>query len=179
MNLQENKFFLLENGKRKLKNKYLLRYSFSPGLYDKLCQINLYIDNKNNYELHLFFIEYNLEEFNRTKRGERININLKSKLPYKLRNELNEFFKLDLSLKNDYFNDKNTFGILDRNEKVFEINHKNGNYSLIMTADTLNKDLFQSNNELKFLKLTFSLEKWCNKLRDKLMTDYGWKKNYG
>ena len=64
-------------------------------------------------------------------------------------------------------------------KKVFEINHKNANYSLIMTADTLNKDLFQSNNELKFLKLTYSLEKWCNKLRDKLMTDYGWKKNYG
>ncbi|WP_188618035.1 hypothetical protein [Cloacibacterium rupense] len=179
MNLQENKFFLLENGKRKLKNNYLLSYSFSPGLYDKLCQINLYIDNKYNYELHLFFIEYNLKEFNRTKRGERININLKSKLPYKLRSELNEFFKLDTFLKNDYFNDKNTFGILDRNEKVFEINHKNQNYCLIMTADTLDKNLFKSKNELKFLKLTYRIEKWCNKFRDQLMVDYGWKKNYG
>ncbi|SEQ08218.1 hypothetical protein [Flavobacterium urocaniciphilum] len=172
-----NKFYTSENRKRKLKEKYLLSYSFSPGFYDKLCSMNLYIDKNYDYELFLFFHEKNLKDFFTSNKSARIFLNLKSKLPYKIRKEVYGFFESDIILKENYYNDKNVFGISDSNETTFDINHKNGYFSLNMTLDILDKNLFQSKNEIKFLKLNSIIEKWCHKLRDDLMKEYGHKKN--
>lgn len=172
-----NKNYTTENKNRKLKEKYLLSYSFSPGFYDKLCSIDLYIDKNYDYELFLFFHEKNLKDFSTSNKSARIFLNLKSKLPYKVRQILYDFFKSDLKLKENYYNNKNMFGISDRNETTYNINHKNGYFSLNMTVDILDKNLFQSKNEIKFLKLTSIIEKWCNKLRDDFMKEYGHKKN--
>ena len=182
-----NKFYTTENRKRKLKEKYLLSYSFSPGFYDKLCSINLYIDKNYDYELFLFFHEKNLKEmfksnksssiFFKTNKSARVFLNLKSKLPFKVRKSLYDFFESDIILKENYYNNNDVFGIADRNEITYDINHKNGYIDLNMTLDILDKNLFQSKNEIKLLKLTSIIEKWCNKLRDDLMKEYGHKKN--
>jgi len=172
------KFFIEENGKRKLKDKYSLGYSFSPGFYDKLSHVYLYIDKKYNYELILYFSEYNEEAYKEMGKPERIIFKQNSKLPFVLKKEMKDIFEHNLLLQKNYYNDNNVFGIMDRNEKYYEVNHNSGYFSIDLTLDTLNRDLFQTECETKFLKLTQNIELWITKLRDDLMDNYdGHKKN--
>lgn len=174
---QYSKNYILVNDKSVLKKKYLMNYHFSPGLYAKLCSIDLYIDKNYDFELFLFFHELHLKDFLTSNKSARIYINLKGKLPYKVRKSVYAFFESDVKLKENYFNDRNVYGMTDRNENSYIINHKNGYFSLDMTPDILDKNLFKSKHEINFLKLATLIEKWCTKLRDDLMKDYGHKKN--
>ncbi|MDI9310251.1 MAG: hypothetical protein QM535_08545 [Limnohabitans sp.] len=180
MQYEINKFYQKENDNFKLKKKYLIHYSFKPGFYDKLCSVNLIIDNKLNYQLFLFFYESNIpkkerEEYIKSLKSikeARTFLYQTSKLPFKIRKEIKVIFENELLLKNSYYNDKNVFGISDRNEKYIKLNHKNGNFTIDLTIDTLNEALFEQISEVKFLKFTKNLEKWINKLRDDLIKPY-------
>ncbi|MCW3162176.1 hypothetical protein [Chryseobacterium oryctis] len=169
-----NKFYRNENNKSILKNKYLIHYSFSPGLYDKLCSVDLLIDNQLNYKLFLFFHEKNMIDFKKSGKSARIFLYQNAKVPFKIRNEISSIFQEELVLKKNYYNDINVFGIMDRNQKYLILNHKSGYFSINLTLNTLNKDLFETKDEIKLLKLTDKIEKWTNKLRDNLMKDYGY-----
>jgi hypothetical protein len=95
-----------------------------------------------------------------------------SRLPFKIKKECKSIFENELFLKKNYYNDKNVFGILDRNEKYIVLNHKTAYYKIDLTCDTLNENLFEQKEELEFLKFSKNLENWVNELRDDLMKPY-------
>lgn len=176
MEFEQNRFYQKENNFSLLKENFLIHFGFKPGLYDKFSSVDLIIDSKYNYHLFLFFYENNIpeEEIEHIKSAKDVRtfLHQNSKLPFEIRKKTKLIFENELFLKRVYYNDKNVFGILDRNEKCIKLNHKNGYFNIDLTIDTLNENLFEQNDEFQFLEFTTSLEKWVNKLRDNLMEPY-------
>ena len=168
-------FYNGEVGNYKLKEEYMFSYSFSPGLYDKLCEINLFVKRSFTYELFLFFYDQNqqsLELLKDNPREARIHFYQESKLPFVIKQTLLEITNPEFKLNDSYYNSKNTFGILDRNHITAKISLEKKNFSIDLSQDTLDKNLFRTKSELIFLKLIQQTEDFLEKIRDFHMETY-------
>ena len=168
-------FYDGEIGNYKLKEKYLFSFSFSPGLYAKLCTINLFVKSNMTYELFLFFYDQNkqsLESLKENPKEARIHFYQESKLPFTIKQTLLEITNPEFHLNESYYNSKNTFGILDRTSISAEIHFKEKYYSIDLSPDSLDKHLFKTKSELNFLKLIEQTESFLEKTRDFHMETY-------
>ncbi|WP_298902220.1 hypothetical protein [uncultured Psychroserpens sp.] len=162
-------------GNYKLKKEYIFSYSFSPGLYNKLCKINLFVKSNLTYELFLFFYDQNqqsLESLKENPREARIHFYQESKLPFAIKQTLLEIVNPEFHLNDSYYNSKNTFGMLDRTSINAEINQEKKYFSIDLSLDTLDKNLFKTESELNFLKLIERTEDFLEKIRDFHMGTY-------
>ena len=166
-------FYDGEIGNHKLKEKYLFSYSFSPGLYDKICSIDFFVKKNLTYNLFLFFHDQNgLSSEFKNPTDARIHFYQESKLPFSIRRILLEISEDDFTLNESYLNTKNTFGILDRTSISVSINFNDKYYSLDLSPDTLDKSLFKTKPELNFLKLIERTESFLELTRDFQMETY-------
>lgn len=172
MKFKVDKFYDGNDGKRKLKEKYVFSYSYFPGLYGKICTIDLFVKQNMTFKLYLFFHEKNMAEFLKTSKVERIEYYQESKLPFEIREILSNILSSNFELKGSYHNSNNTFGILDRTLIGTTINHKNSSFSIDLSPDIINKELFKTESETDYLKLIEMTEKWLNHLTDSLMNIY-------
>lgn len=175
MTFEIAKFYDGKVGNYKLKKDYLFSYSFTPGLYDKLCRIHFFVKNNLTYELFLFFYDQNeqsLELLKNNPTEARIQLYQESKLPFVIKQILTEINKNDFNLNASYYNSKNTFGILDRTSITAEINFENKYYSIDLSPDTLDKNLFRTKSELNFLKIITLTENFLEQTRDFHMKTY-------
>ncbi|MBC8753401.1 hypothetical protein H2O64_01880 [Kordia sp. YSTF-M3] len=172
MNFKDADFYETNaENKKQLKKEYLIAYSFSPGLYDDLRKINLFLDNDLNYQLFVFFYEQPKifsEEINEELvKKSRTFIQHQSKLPSGIRTLIHQFLAhSEASLKTSYYNNKNLFGILDRTEKYYEIRYNDVYYSIEMGLDCIDKKLFVTEVDQLFLQLTAAIENWLQQLID-------------
>ncbi len=168
MNFKNEDFY--EHDSTKLKKEYLLSYSFTPGLYDNIRIINLFIDTNLNYQLFTFFYAQpsNLEEINEDLVKEsRTTFEHQSKLPKRIRERITQLFSFSkATLKQSYYNEKNLFGILDRTQKYYQIHYNNVHYSMEMSLDRIDKNLFNTEVDQLFLQLTEAIEAWLEQLID-------------
>ena len=170
MNFNSDDFYELKNKRIELKKEYILSYSFSPGLYGKMCNIDLFVDQNLNYQLFLFWHEKNDTLWENESKLERLFTHQKCKLPKRIRLLLNQLFSIQkLDFKESYLNDNNVLGILDRTLKGFNLNHRNNYHSIDTSPDTIDEKLFYSESEKLFLNLTLSIESWLSQLVDNLM----------
>jgi hypothetical protein len=172
MKFKIDKYYVGEDGKRKLKEKYVFSYSYFPGLYGKMCTIDLFVKKDMTFKLYLFFHENNMEEFLKTSKAERIEYYQESKLPFEIRKILSKILNSDFELKDSYHNSNDTFGILDRTLVGTTINHKNSNFSIDLSPDIINKKLFITESETNYLKLIELIENWLDYLTNSLMKSY-------
>jgi len=173
MKFQIDNYYEGEVGNKKLKEEFIFSYSFSPGLYDKLCKINLFVKKDMHFILHLFFYDMKIEkEMLKNLKEARIEHYQVSKLPYVLRTKLSEILKANFNLKDSYLNDKNTFGNLDMTSIGSAINHSNGRFSINLSPDILDKSKFTTESEIDFLKLIENIEKWLNELTESTIKLY-------
>lgn len=162
-----------EIGNYELKKEYLFSYSFSPGLYDKVCHMDFFVKKNLTYNLFLFFHDQNgLSSEFKNPTDARIHFYQESKLPFSIRRILFEISDNDFTLNESYFNTKNTFGILDRTSIGVGLNFDDKYYSLDLSPDTLDKNLFKTKSELNFLKLIEQTESFLELIRDFQMETY-------
>uniref|UniRef100_UPI00404A72DA hypothetical protein n=1 Tax=Flavobacterium sp. TaxID=239 RepID=UPI00404A72DA len=168
-------FYDGERGHYRLKKEYLFSYSFSPGLYDKLCEINLFVKSNLTYELFLFFFDQNqqsLESLKENPREARIHFYQESKLPFAIKQNLLKIVNPEFHLNDSYYNSKNTFGMLDRTSISAELNLDKKYFSIDLSMDTLDKNLFKTESELNFLELIERTKGFIEKTRDFHMETY-------
>jgi len=173
MRFHIDEFYDGEVGNTRLKEEFIFSYRFFPGLYDKICTIDLFVKSDMVYQLYLFFHDRKIEEeFLKTPEVARIEHYQESKLPYALRTRLSKIMNGNFTLKDSYFNSKNTFGILDRTRVGCTINHLNGQFSMDLSPDILDKSKFKTTSETDFLEFIEVTEKWLDKLTDNAMNLY-------
>jgi len=173
MKFRIDNYYEGEDGNRKLNEKFIFSYSFSPGLYDKLRVIDLFVKKDMHFILHLFFYDMKIEkELLENPKVARIEHYQESKLPYVLRTKLSKILNDNFVLKDSYLNDKNTFGILDRTLIGSTINHSNGRFSIDLSPDSLEKSKFNTESENDFIKLIETVEKWLDDLTESTIKLY-------
>lgn len=165
MRYRIDNYYVGEDGKRKLSEKFAFSYSYYPGLYGKMRTIRLFVKKDMRFKLHLFFYDKKVEkELRENPKNARIEHYQESRMPYIVRTKLSKILNDNFILKDSYLNGKNTFGILDRTLIGSVINHSNGQFSIDLSPDTLDKSKFDSESEVDFLKLIKTVEKWLDDL---------------
>jgi hypothetical protein len=165
MRLKIDNYYVEEDGKRKLSEKFAFSYSYSPGLYGKMHTIDLFVKKDMSFKLHLLFYDNKVEkELLDNPKNARIEHYQESRIPYAVRAKLSKILNENFILAGSYLNDKNTFGILDSTSIGSVINHSNGQFSIDLSPDTLDRSKFDSESEVNFLKLIKTVEKWLNDL---------------